>query len=51
MLSATSCESSSGFLISTMLIFTSPDTILLTDFFNFSISEPFFPMITPGLEV
>ena len=38
-------------LISTILMLTSPLTILVTDFFNFSISEPFLPIITPGLDV
>ncbi len=46
--SATSCASSSGLRISTMLMTTSLSVSLATERRSFSMSAPFLPMTTPG---
>src|SRR6478736_911855 len=46
--SATSCASSSGLRISTMLITTSLSVSFATTLRSFSISAPFLPITTPG---
>src|SRR5438477_5295550 len=46
--SATSCASSSGFRISTMLMTTSLSVSAATDLRSFSMSAPFLPITTPG---
>ena len=49
MFSATNFASTSGFLISNIFKLTSKSNFLLNSFLNFSISWPFFPIISPGL--
>src|SRR5262245_56305264 len=46
--SATSCASSSGLRISTILMTTSLSVSLATDLRSFSMSAPFLPITTPG---